>query len=183
MTMGSSLELNRDCAAVQIPAGNTVMLPAGTTVDVTQNLGGAITVQALGALFSIARADADALGLDPDNAQAGAAVDTPAGPVSEENVWAVLKTCYDPEIPVNLVDLGLIYDVVVNRSPDGPAEVEVKMTLTAPGCGMGPMIARDAQAKIAQLPGVRRAEVSVVWDPPWHQAMITAEGRRILGLE
>ncbi len=95
----------------------------------------------------------------------------------------MLKTCYDPEIPVNIVDLGLVYDLHVESTPSGGAKVAVKMTLTAPGCGMGPVIARDAQEKILSLPGVEEADVEVVWDPPWHQSMISAEGRRILGLE
>jgi len=105
------------------------------------------------------------------------------GPVDEQQVWAALKHCYDPEIPINIVDLGLIYDVHLEPLPAGKSRVCVKMTLTMPGCGMGPIIARNAQEKILALPGVEEANVELVWDPPWHQSMISAEGRRILGLE
>jgi metal-sulfur cluster biosynthetic enzyme len=101
----------------------------------------------------------------------------------EKMVWDALKTCYDPEIPVNIVDLGLVYDMHVEAQPGGRHKVGVKMTLTAPGCGMGATIAGDAQQKLLYLSGVEEAEVEIVWDPPWHQSMITSEGRRILGLE
>ncbi len=94
-----------------------------------------------------------------------------------------IRTVFDPEIPVNIVDLGLVYDLAIDRTPAGGNEVSVKMTLTAPGCGMGPSIAGDAQQKLLMLDGVEDANVEIVWDPPWHQSMITEEGRRILGLE
>ena len=183
MSEGLTLDLSRDCEAVQIPAGNTVMLPAGTEVEITQQLGGGFTVRALGALFSIAGTNADALGITPWAEAAEQAARAAAGPVTEEKVWAGLKDCYDPEIPVNIVDLGLVYDVALEPLAGGDARVQVKMTLTAPGCGMGPMIARDAEQKLKQVPGVQEASVQIVWDPPWHQSMITAEGRRVLGLE
>lgn len=183
MRKGILLELGRDCEAIQIPAGNTVVLPIGTQVDLTQDLGGSYTVHALGALFSISARNADALGLEPFDEEAEKARRAAAGPVTMEKVWAALKTCFDPEIPVNIVDLGLVYDVALKPLEGGDADVQVQMTLTAPGCGMGPMIARDAQQKILAIPGVRSAQVGLVWDPPWHQSMITAEGRRILGLE
>jgi probable FeS assembly SUF system protein SufT len=183
MSEGLTLDLSRDCEAVQIPAGNTVVLPAGTEVEITQQLGGGFTVRALGGLFSIAGTNADALGIAPWDEAAEKKAREAAGPVTQEKVWAALKECYDPEIPVNLVDLGLIYDVALEPFEAGDANVLVKMTLTAPGCGMGPMIARDAEQKLRAIPGVREAAVHVVWDPPWHQSMITAEGRRILGLE
>jgi len=105
------------------------------------------------------------------------------GPFSEDKVWEQLRQCYDPEIPVNIVDLGLVYDMHVERQASGGHNVGVKMTLTAPGCGMGTVIAGDAQQKLLGLPGVKGADVEIVWDPPWHQSMITTEGRRILGLE
>jgi probable FeS assembly SUF system protein SufT len=176
-----SVTLSRDCNAVQIPAGNTVTLPAGTEVDITQTLGGSYTVHALGGLFRIGPADADALGL---KAEVKAAV--PAGEgdtVSEAMVWETLRSCYDPEIPVNIVDLGLVYDMGIEDLPSGNKKVFVKMTLTAPGCGMGATIAGDAQQKLLMLPGVEDASVEIVWEPLWHQSMITAEGRRILGIE
>ncbi|MCP5520717.1 MAG: putative Fe-S cluster assembly protein SufT [Verrucomicrobiales bacterium] len=183
MSEGMTIPLERDCDAVQIPAGNTVTLPAGTEVDITQNLGGSFTVSAMGGLFSIQGKDADALGLDwsggPDEDG-----ETPANEEAlEKRVWRALKKSYDPEIPVNIVDLGLVYDVSVSKTAEAAYTVGVKMTLTAPGCGMGPMIAADAQQKILEVPGVEEATVELVWDPPWHQSMITPAGRRILGLE
>lgn len=180
----SSVELTRDCDAVQIPAGTMVTLKAGTHVDITQTLGGSYTVHAGGGLYRIAPIDADALGIQPKSLAEAVAERPPAsGPVDEKLVWDTLKTCFDPEIPVNIVDLGLIYDMHVEPMPSGNSHVKVKMTLTAPGCGMGTVIASDAQQKLLYLPGVEEASVEIVWDPPWHQSMITAEGRRILGLE
>jgi probable FeS assembly SUF system protein SufT len=179
----TSVQLTRDCDAVQIPSGAPVILPAGTPVDITQTLGGTSTVHAQGGLYRIAAQDADALGLQPAPAEPAAGAATSSGPVDEKLVWDALKTCYDPEIPVNIVDLGLVYDLHIKPLPSGNSVVSVKMTLTAPGCGMGATIAGDAQQKILYLPGVEEAIVEIVWDPPWHQSMITAEGRRILGLE
>lgn len=177
----STTELSRDCKAVQVPVGNIVLLPAGTEVTVQQSLGGTFTVQALGGLFRISGEDADALGIEKESSSGPAKEHS--GPVDEHQVWLALRSCYDPEIPVNIVDLGLIYDLAIEPSTTGSgAKVSVKMTLTAPGCGMGTVIAGDAQQKILALPGVSEASVDVVWDPPWHQSMITAEGRQILGL-
>jgi len=175
-----SIELKRDCAAVQIPAGNSITLPAGTPVDITQTLGGSITIHANGGLYRIAPQDADALGMDVPSATAAPAG---AGEVTEEMVWETLRTCFDPEIPVNIVDLGLVYDMQFNRLPSGGAKVDVKMTLTAPGCGMGPAIAGDAQIKLLNLAGVDDARVEIVWDPPWHHSMISEQGRKTLGLD
>jgi probable FeS assembly SUF system protein SufT len=176
----TSVELKRDCAAVQIPGGNTVLLPAGASADITQTLGGTYTVHIAGGLYRVAAIDADALGLEP------AKIATPVqadGPVDEKQVWETLKSCYDPEIPVNIVDLGLVYDMHIAPLPSGNSVVSIKMTLTAPGCGMGATIAGDAQQKLLYLPGVEEAVVEIVWDPPWHQSMITEQGRKILGLE
>lgn len=178
----TTVSLSRDCNAVQIPAGNTVTLPAGTEVDITQRLGGSFTVHAMGGLFRIAPTDADALGITVEpGVEAKPAV--LAGEVDDKMVWETLKSCYDPEIPVNIVDLGLVYDMGVEELPTGNRKVFVKMTLTAPGCGMGATIAGDAQQKLLGLPGVEDASVEIVWDPPWHQSMITPEGRRLLGIE
>lgn len=182
----TSVELKRDCEAVQIPVGTTVTLPAGTPVDITQTLGGTYTVHAQGGLFRIATKDADALGINESSASLGEAVlEKPkfVGPVDEKQVWETLRSCYDPEIPVNIVDLGLVYDMVVEPLPSGNSKVLVKMTLTAPGCGMGGVIAGDAQQKLFDLTGVEEAQVEIVWDPPWHQSMITPAGRSVLGLE
>jgi len=177
----TSVELKRDCPAVQIPAGTATTLPAGTPVDITQTLGGSYTVHAQGGLFRIAAHDADALGLDAPAANALPA--TGDQPTDEKAVWDALRTCFDPEIPVNIVDLGLVYDMHLTKLPGGSSRVDVKMTLTAPGCGMGPAIAGDAQVKLLNLPGIDDAHVEIVWDPPWHHSMITEAGRKVLGLD
>ena len=177
-------ELTRDCNAVQIPHGIATLLPKGTAVDITQTLGGSYTLRVAGALFRIAGGDVDALGLLPEVAPLAArpaAVD--AAEATEAQVWGTLKTCFDPEIPVNIVDLGLVYDMQLRKLPAGLSRVDVKMTLTAPGCGMGGVIAGDAQQKLLMHDGIEEATVEIVWEPQWHQSMITAEGRKVLGLE
>jgi probable FeS assembly SUF system protein SufT len=179
MNPPTSVELKRDCAVVRIPAGTADTLAAGTEVHITQTLGGSYTVQAPGGLFRIAPQDADALGLEAPQQTAPA----PSGPVNEQLIWDTLRTCFDPEIPVNIVDLGLVYDMQLTPVPSGGSRVDVKMTLTAPGCGMGPAIAGDAQVKLLNLEGVEDATVEVVWDPPWHHSMITPAGKKVLGLE
>jgi len=184
MRNATTVELTRDCEAVQIPSGTVTTLPAGASVDITQTLGGTYTIHAGGGLYRVAGKDADALGINPT--EAGTPVAPQAGgdgPVDEKLVWEALRTCYDPEIPVNIVDLGLVYDLHIEPGSGGNSVVLVKMTLTAPGCGMGATIAGDAQQKILQLPGVEEAVVEIVWDPAWHQSMITEAGRKILGLE
>ena len=178
--MPGSVPLRRDCRAIQIPSGEYVTLPAGTIVTVHQALGGSYTVQvpSLAGLFRVAGADADALGLAseaPASAQS-------AGPVDEDAVWAALRSCYDPEIPVNVVDLGLVYDLALAQAPAGGTHVGVKMTLTAPGCGMGPAIAADARHKVLAVPGVTSAEVNLVWDPPWSAEMMSPAGKKALGI-
>ena len=177
MQTPSSVELTRDCEVVQIPHGTPTLLPKGTAVDITQTLGGTYTVYAGGGLFRVAGKDADALGHAP-TAEAAS-----GGALTEERIWETLKTCYDPEIPVNIVDLGLVYDMEMTKLAEGSHRVGVKMTLTAPGCGMGPAIAGDAEQKLLSLDGVDEARVEIVWDPAWHQSMITPEGRRLLGIE
>jgi metal-sulfur cluster biosynthetic enzyme len=131
----------------------------------------------------VAGKDADALGLSPNTTPGRGANSVNAGPVEPEAVWNVLRSCYDPEIPVNIVDLGLVYDMQLCPSTSGGTRAEVKMTLTAPGCGMGPAIASDAQQRILDLPGITEAEVQIVWDPPWHPSRISPEGRAKLGLD
>jgi len=172
------IQLTRDVEAVQIPGGHAVTLEKGWEVVLTQSLGGSFTVQvpSHGGLFRIAGADADALGKEP----VAEPVAAPGGDL-EQQVWGVLRTCYDPEIPVNIVDLGLVYDLRVTPGDDG-SRVDVKMTLTAPGCGMGTSIAADARMRILALPGVSDADVQVVWDPPWSPQMISPEGRERLGM-
>jgi len=180
MSEHSEIVLSRDTEAIQIPAGLKTTIPANTRVIITQNLGGSYTIACDYGLFRINETDADALGLER-KASSGKA-EHPAGEVAEEAVWDQLRTVYDPEIPVNIVDLGLVYDCQVMNSPDGETQVDVKMTLTAPGCGMGPAIAQDARLKILAIPGVDEANVELVWDPPWNQEMISEAGKMKLGL-
>jgi probable FeS assembly SUF system protein SufT len=163
-----------------IPAGDVVTLATGTEVYIVQTLGGNVTVRTDRGLFRIAREHVDAIG---GYAAAPPEAEKAHGEFSEQAVWDALKTCFDPEIPVNIVDLGLIYDLSIERTPAGGHQVDVKMTLTAPGCGMGPVIAEDARQKIAALPKVERAKVYIVWDPQWTPQMISETGRKALGLE
>jgi len=181
------VELSRDCEAVMVPAGHTVLLPQGTKAVITQSLGGSYTlhVPEYGGLLRISNRDADALGLSP-----AAEPELPLGdgeaPDAEQLeplVWQQLKTCYDPEIPVNIVDLGLVYDMQIQPLDEGKSRIDVKMTLTAQGCGMGASIAADARYKILALPGVGEAEVEIVWSPVWNPNMISPEGRAKLGMD
>jgi len=177
--MSTPVTLKRDCHALVIPSGETYVLPAGTPVVVTQSLGGSFTVQspAIGGLFRIADRDADALGLSPEAAPSPKKV-TAAGPASEEAVWDQLKTCYDPEIPVNIVDLGLVYDVQV----DG-ALCNVTMTLTSQMCPEAKTIPDVVKRRCNTVPGIQSTEVKVVWEPQWTPQRISAEGRKMLGID
>jgi len=176
-----SITLKRDCDAVIIPAGTPARLHEGTEVFITQQLGGTYTVSAPGGLYRVAGHDADALGFAP--VAEPARREFAGQPVSDDQVTEILRTCFDPEIPVNIVDLGLVYDVQIAPGPQGGSVVHVQMTLTAPGCGMGGVIAGDAQQKILALDGVEEATVVIVWEPAWHQSMITEAGRQALGIE
>ena len=175
--------LTRDVEAAVVPIGTKVTLQKGETAHITQSLGGAYTVVVNGNMFRIADQDADALGLE-----VAARPVTPAasGLVTQEQleklVWEQLKTCYDPEIPVNIVDLGLIYDCHLTPIGASNFKAEVKMTLTAPGCGMGPVLAQDVQNKLVSLEPIDEANVEVVWDPPWNQGMMTEAAKLQLGL-
>jgi probable FeS assembly SUF system protein SufT len=172
--------LSRDCDAVLIPAGDHVTLPAGTSGFITQSLGGSFTVYIEGNLFRIAGTDGDAIGQEP--------IKPPEVPENatrediEAVVWQQMRTCYDPEIPINIVDLGLIYSCEIDELPNGNRVVRVEMTLTAPGCGMGPILTEDVREKIELIPTVERAEVELVFDPPWNQAMMSEEARLEAGL-
>ena len=174
--------LTREVTAVQIPSGDTLTLPAGLAVFITQRLGGTYTVATAQGLARISSQDADALGVDPaaEQKKQEEVVRLKDAPL-EEQVWTQLKGVYDPEIPVDIVNLGLVYDCAVQLI-DGLTVVTVKMTLTAPGCGMGPVIAADAQARIMTLEGIDEARVELVWDPVWNQEMISEEGKMKLGM-
>ena len=179
--MTQEYTLSSDCPSTAIPAGDSVLLKKGTVVFITQTLGGNITVRTDQGLFRVARENAGAI----EGFSMKLEADAPANHTafSEQLVWDTLKTCFDPEIPVNIVDLGLVYDLAVEKTDAGMNNVEVKMTLTAPGCGMGPVIAEDARQKIAALPTVVSAKVHIVWDPQWVPQMISEGGRKVLGLE
>jgi probable FeS assembly SUF system protein SufT len=179
--MSPNTKLSREIAATAIPAGNSATLPAGAEVYVMQTLGGNVTVRTDQGLYRISSENADALIGFSAGAQPGLV--EAASEFSEQAVWSALKTCFDPEIPVNIVDLGLVYDLAIEKTPDGGHAIEVKMTLTAPGCGMGPVIAEDARQKIAAMPAVRSTKVHIVWEPVWTPQMISPEGRKKLGLE
>lgn len=174
-------ELTRECDAIQIPIGTPTVLDKGIEVFITQSLGGTFTIQvpAYGGLYRIAGKDADAIGKKPEDAASPAS----AGGDLEAMVWEQLKSCYDPEIPVNIVDLGLVYAMELAPMPDGTKRVDIKMTLTAQGCGMGASIALDARQRILGLPGITEANVDVVWDPPWTPQMISPEGKERLGID
>ena len=164
-----------------IPIGSKVNLQAGEQAYITQSLGGTYTVMVNGNLFRIEGKDADVLGVAADTKPV-----TTGAPVTQEaldkEIWSQLRNCYDPEIPVNIVDLGLIYDCHLSPLGPGSHKVEVKMTLTAPGCGMGPMLAQDVQNRLLGLEGVDDVAVELVWDPPWNQAMMTEAAKLQLGL-
>lgn len=182
LPMHDEIKLSREVNAVQIPSGDAMTLPAGTPVFITQRLGGTYTVATSQGLARISSQDADALGVDAEEekkkqADAVRLQDAPL----EEQVWAQLKGVYDPEIPVDIVNLGLVYDCVIEQIADKKV-VQVKMTLTAPGCGMGPVIAADAQSKVMTIDGIDEANVELVWDPAWNQDMITEEGKMKLGM-
>jgi probable FeS assembly SUF system protein SufT len=176
--------LTRDVEASVVPIGTKVTLQKGETAHITQSLGGSFTVIVNGNMFRIAEKDADALGIEVQAAPAAAAA--PGGPMTQEElekkVWESLKTCYDPEIPVNVVDLGLIYDCHLTPIGENNFKADVKMTLTAPGCGMGPVLAQDVQNKLISLEPIDEANVELVWDPPWNQSMMTEAAKLQLGL-
>jgi probable FeS assembly SUF system protein SufT len=183
MNASGSTRLLADTPATMIPQGTEALLAAGTEVYIAQTLGGNVTVRTNEGLFRIAREHTEAIaGYTPPAVETQAPMAAEVE-FSEQLVWDALKTCFDPEIPVNIVDLGLIYDLAIEDGASGKKHVAVKMTLTAQGCGMGPIIAEDARHKIAAIPQVGEAKVHIVWDPVWSPQMISPEGRKKLGLE
>ena len=172
--------LSRDVTATQIPSGDKQTLAAGTRIMIHQTLGGSFTVQTDFGLYRIDGRDGDALGEAVADHAVKAETLTGGAP-DPAAVWDQLRKVFDPEIPVNIVDLGLVYSMDVEQKDDGH-HVNVAMTLTAPGCGMGPAIAEDAKSKILLVPGVSTADVRITWEPPWTQSMISEEGKMKLGL-
>ncbi|MEO8603439.1 MAG: putative Fe-S cluster assembly protein SufT [bacterium] len=175
--------LSRDVEVVMIPQGVTTTLQVGTPAVITQALGDSYTLQvpSFGGLYRLSGRDADAIGKAAAGSGDATQVDTNAQ-VSEAQIYAELRQVYDPEIPVNIVDLGLVYDLGIAPLESGGSRVEVKMTLTAPGCGMGDVIAHDAKTRIQHVPGVAEADVQVVFDPPWNQGMMTEAAKLELGM-
>lgn len=173
--------LQRDCDALTVPHGERVALTAGGEVEIAQQLGSSITVRTqLGTLLRIDGADADALGIELPETPVRIARQTGAFDFAE--VTAALRDVYDPEIPINIVDLGLVYRCDEVTLDDGRRRIEVDMTMTAPGCGMGDVIARDAEAALRRVAGVDEVDVTIVWDPPWSRARISEAARLELGL-
>jgi probable FeS assembly SUF system protein SufT len=178
MSADTTFTTTRDIDVSRIPSGEKITLPANTQVVLTQALGGSFTilVPSQAGLYRIEGRDADAIGQAPP-----AGVEQPAGGTLEDSIWTQLKTCYDPEIPVNIVDLGLVYSLEITPAEGGNL-VTVKMTLTAPGCGMGPVIAAEARQKVLTIAGVSDANVELVWDPPWSPDRISEVGKQKLGI-
>ncbi len=186
--VSDEVQFGRDCEGTQIPSGVRIVVPKGTTAYVGQTLGGNVTLQVstLG-LVQVTGRNLDALlkggvPVAESAATSGADDQKPGGPADEKALWEAMKQCYDPEIPCNVVDLGLIYDVKTTPLPSTRSRVDVKMTLTAMGCGMGPAIAGQVRDRLLEVPGVEEADVQIVWDPPWNQSMITDDGKKRLGL-
>ena len=176
--------LQRECAAVSVPWGRPETLEEGSYALITQRLGGSITVMSGGNLYRIDERNADALGLEPQLAAAPPA--QAEGEQTAESIeraaWEQLGTCYDPEIPIDIVNLGLVYGCELTRLPSGRFRIDVRMTLTAPGCGMGMMIADEAREKLEAIPGVEEVDVQLVWDPPWGREMMSEGARLEMGL-
>lgn len=169
----------REVEARLVPVGTEVMIPADTFVTITQSLGGSFTVAVNGNLARIEGHDADALGKEPLESS----FETPEdGSVNENQVWEALRNCYDPEIPVNVVDLGLIYECRVESGTDEGNQVYIRMTLTAAGCGMGPVITDDVRRKVEHVPNVDKVTVELTFDPPWNNDMLTDEAKLELGM-
>lgn len=174
------VRLERDCDAVLVPQGDEVTLPVGSIGYITQALGGSFTVFIEGNLFRIAGRDADAIGKEPPEALE---LDEGADDAAVERlVWSQLRTCFDPEIPINIVDLGLVYEATVLHRDDGKRKVDVNMTLTAPGCGMGDILVDDVRSKLEMIPTVVEADVELVFDPPWTRHMMSEAARLETGM-
>ncbi len=175
-----TIELSRDCEVIAVPSGLRQTLPTGTAVSIVQTRGGSFTVSNdIHAIFRIDGLDADALGLAPPKNAAKQKVE---GPLTDQVVWDALKTVYDPELPVNVVDLGLIYSCSIHSTENGKS-IAVRMAMTSPGCGMSNVLKSDVEARLTRLPEVTEAKVEVVFDPPWTQARMSEAARLQLGMD
>lgn len=169
----------REVEARLVPSGTEIMIPSDTFVTITQSLGGTFTVAVNGNLARIEGHDADALGKEPPQSS----YDTPEdGTINENQVWEAMRGCYDPEIPVNVVELGLIYDCEITNGTDDGNQVFIRMTLTAAGCGMGPVITEDVKRKVEHVPNVDKVTVELTFDPPWNNDMLSDEAKLELGM-
>ena len=175
------IKILRDCDSTIIPSGDKITLIKGTLVRITQALGGDYTLYVNGNLVKLSGKDADAIGkeIEKDTEKPNKINN---GEYSEELVWEQLQTCFDPEIPVNIVDLGLIYDLSKKGNKKDGYSLTIKMTLTAPGCGMGPSIAQDVENKVMELPGIKDIFVEIVWDPVWDRSMMSEDAKLKLGM-
>ena len=180
--MREEITFSRAAEAIMIPSGEKVLVPQGAQATITQSLGGTYTlITDRGLMVRVSGKEVEAIGKTPqESAEIAPEELTPEK--LEEMVWEALKTCYDPEIPVNIVDLGLVYLCDLQEAEDGGKNVHIKMTLTAPGCGMGPVLASDVKSKLEKLPGVKNAEVEVVFDPVWDRSMMSEAARLQLGM-
>jgi len=182
--MGASepITLSRACEVIEIPSGTRGTLPAGTVVRIMQSLAGSYTVATdLGYMYRVEAKDTDALGLSNTAMAPEPAVRE--GPFSDQMVWDQLKTVYDPEIPVNIVDLGLVYSCHIAPLEQGGNSVHIKMSMTAPGCGMGNVLKADVESRLSRLPGVKEVHVEVVFDPPWHPGLMSDAAKLQLGFD
>jgi len=183
MNMREEVTFSRNAEAVMIPSGERVLVPTGSQATITQSLGGSYTlITERGLMIRISGREVEAIGKTPENVPEVKDGEELTAEALEEMVWEQLKTCYDPEIPVNIVDLGLVYLCEVQDAEGGGKNVKVKMTLTAPGCGMGPVLATDVKHKIESLPGVKSADVEVVFDPQWDRSMMSDAAKLQLGM-
>ena len=180
MSPSNPIALNRDCEAIEIPAGTRTTLPAGTVVRVMQSRGGSHTVSSnFGAMYRVDAKDSDALGVTTP----ASALNVPGGPLTEQMVIDQLKTVFDPEIPVNIVDLGLVYGCAITALQDKDKRIDVKMSMTAPGCGMGNVLKADVEGKLSSLPQVKEVHVDIIFDPPWNPSRMSDAARLQLGLD
>ncbi len=176
------ITLLRDCEATLIPEGASITLREGTAVYVTQALGGSVTVNVNGSLARIPPHSVDAIGLEVEALSAESAAPSGDGTVDEALLWDQLRTCYDPEIPINIVELGLIYRCEIHPIDGGGNLIDIDMTLTAPGCGMGPFLVDDVEQKLAQVPNVSEVKVELVFEPMWNPEMMSEAARLQTGL-
>ena len=176
------ITVERECEAILIPTGTPITLPEGSVVFITQALGGNYTVNVNGNLAQVGAKDADALGFEIPDEINQEQIPNEDGSINEEHLWAQMRTCYDPEIPINIVELGLIYDCKISQSDSGGNQVDILMTLTAPACGMGDFLAADVQSKLVTAPNVERVNVELTFDPPWSPEMMTEAARLETGL-